>query len=68
MFEEYTITSNNDNIIALDLQIDQYLRAIRSSHKSDDIIMKLMKINDIPYLSFSISSQVLQFFKKTLCF
>jgi len=55
--ESYDVQSLNDNEIGLEVDLSQMYRALKAAQTSD-VEMKLKKIQQQPYLSFTITSHV----------
>lgn len=55
--ESYDVQSLNDNEIGLELDLSQMFRALKAAQTSD-VEMKLKKIQQQPYLSFTMTSRV----------
>jgi HUS1 checkpoint protein len=55
VFDTITISSLNDDVIALQIDLSHLLRALKSTENASSITVRLMKKNDLPTLSFEIS-------------
>jgi len=61
VFQDYTISSNNENVIALEMIIDHLTRTLRSIKGGSEVSMRLIKKSEQPFLSFTIKTQVSSF-------
>jgi len=57
LFEEYRIESKNENEIAFEINLDNLLRALKSGQLAAHIILKLTKVENVPFLRMSIDIQ-----------
>ncbi|KAJ1980468.1 Checkpoint protein hus1, partial [Dimargaris cristalligena] len=57
VFSEYTVSSMYDNEINLEMVLEHFLRALRSSQNALSVTMRLAKKEGIPLLSVVISNQ-----------
>lgn len=58
MFEDYRIESANSNEIWIQVTGQDFSKAFKSAHNADAVIMKLTKRDNLPVLSFSITTKV----------
>ncbi len=54
LFDDYKIESLNNNEIAIEINLDHLQRALKSAQNAQNIIIKLTKKNQLPYLSLAI--------------
>jgi len=55
VFDTITISSLNDDVIALQIDLSHLLRALKSTENASSITVRLMKKNELPTLSFEIT-------------
>jgi len=58
LFDSYKIESKNNNEIAFELSLDNLLRALKSCVKASEVVFKLSKKNDLPFLSILIERRL----------
>ena len=54
IFDDYHIESLNDNNIAFTISLDNLIKASKSSHSAQNIVVKLTKKQNMPFFSFVI--------------
>ena len=59
LFENYQIQSKNNNEIPFHANIPNLLRALKSGDSADQIVLKLTKKGDRPFLSFEMVSRAI---------
>lgn len=57
LFDEYRIESKNNNEIAFEISLDNLLKALKSGQLASNIILKLTKLDQVPYMRISIDIQ-----------
>jgi len=57
LFDDYILDSQNSNEIAFEINLDHLQRALKSAQNAQNIVVKLTKKNQLPYLSLAIDVQ-----------
>ena len=68
MFDEYRIESKNNNEIAFEISLDNLLKALKSGQLATAIVLKLTKVDQVPYLRISVDIQTVRTLKLLLSF
>jgi len=68
LFDEYRIESKNNNEIAFEISLDNLLKALKSGQLATAIVLKLTKVDQVPYLRISVDIQTVRTLKLLLSF
>jgi len=67
LFDEYRIESKNNNEIAFEISLDNLLKALKSGQLAA-IVLKLTKVDQVPYLRISVDIHTVRTLKLFLSF